>query len=166
METLWRILEFLLAATAGGLLSRLLTIRARVKSENANAAQAEAEAKAVQIENIRKIVDEIYEPAFKNLNKTVSELRAEVEQVRDEKAKLREEFAQMKDEYDDLKEDYAQLKEDHGKLKEDYEKLAIENENFRRAIREINPEAIPSKRSENAQSQPRNGNGQFTKREG
>ena len=145
METLWRILEFVLAATAGGLLSRLLTSRARVKSENANASQAEAEAKSVQIENIRKIVDEIYEPAFKNLNKTVAELRTEVKEVRDENEKLRDEIRV---------------------IKEENEKLRSENDNLRKAIREINPEVMPSKRSENAQSQPRNGNGQFTKREG
>ena len=143
METVWRILEFILAATAGGLLSRLFTIRARVKSENANAAQAEAEAKATQIENIRKIVDEIYEPAFKSLNKTVAELRAEVKEVRDENEKLRDEIRA---------------------IKEENEKLKGENENLRKAIREINPEVMPSKRSENAQNQPRRGNGQFKKK--
>lgn len=145
METVWRILEFILAATAGGILSRILTIRARVKSENANAAQAEAEAKATQIENIRKIVDEIYEPAFKNLNKMVQDLRNEVNDVRKENEGLREEMSA-------IKEENAQLKS--------------ENESLRKAIREINPEVIPSKRSENAQRQPRGNNGQFTKKEG
>lgn len=144
METVWRILEFLLAATAGGIVSRLLTIRARVKSENANATQAEAEAKSTQIENIRKIVDEIYEPAFKNLNKMVQDLRAEVEEVRGENEKLRDEIRA---------------------IKEENEALRTENDNLRRAIREINPDVIPSKRSENAQNQPRKGNGQFTKKE-
>ena len=143
METLWRILEFLAAAVAGGYISRILTIRARVKTENAGAAQAEAEAKATQIENIRKIVDEIYEPAFKNLNKTVAELRAEVKEVRDENEKLRGEIRA---------------------IKEENEKLKGENDNLRKAIREINPEVIPSKRSENAQNQPRKGNGRFTKK--
>lgn len=144
METFWRILEFILAATAGGVVSRLLTIRARVKSENANAAQAEAEAKTTQIENIRKIVDEIYEPAFKKLNQMVQDLRDEVDAVRGENEKLRDEMSA-------IKEENAQLKS--------------ENESLRKAIREINPEVIPSKRSENAQRQPRSGNGQFTKKE-
>lgn len=125
-------------------MSRLLTIRARVKSENANATQAEAEAKATQIDNIRKIVDEIYEPAFKNLNKMVQDLRAEVEEVRGENEKLRDEIRA---------------------IKEENEALRTENDNLRRAIREINPDVIPSKRSENAQNQPRKGNGQFTKKE-
>jgi len=144
METVWRILEFLLAATAGGILSRILTIRARVKAENAGAAQAEAEAKAIQIENIRKIVDEIYEPAFQNLKKTVQELRDEVSEVRKENNDLRDEIRA---------------------IKEENEKLRSENENLRRAIREINPEVIPSKRSENAKNQPRGNNGQFTKKD-
>ena len=144
METIWKILEFVLAATAGGIVSRLLTIRARVKSENANAAQAEAEAKATQIENIRKIVDEIYEPAFKNLNKIVQDLRNEVEEVRGENEKLRDEISA-------IKEENAQLKN--------------ENENLRKAIREINPDVIPSKRSENAHNQPRGNRGQFVKKE-
>ena len=144
METVWRILEFLLAATAGGILSRILTIRARVKAENAGATQAEAEAKAIQIENIRKIVDEIYEPAFRNLKQTVQELRDEVNDVRKENDDLRNEMRV---------------------IKEENEKLKSENESLRKAIREINPEVIPSKRSENAQRQPRGNNGQFTKKD-
>lgn len=50
-------------------------------------------------------------------------------------------------------------------LREDNNRLKDENDQLRDAIREIQPDLVPSKRSINATNQPRLKNGQFTKKE-
>lgn len=122
--------ELIGAAALGGWISRVLTIRARVRQETAGASKAEAEAKADQIENIRKTMDEVYKPIIDDLKRQVSELRNEVREVREENERLKDENDQLRD-----------------------------------AIREIDPNIVPSRRSVNAQRQARGANGQFAKKE-
>lgn len=117
-------------AFAASWLTRLLTIRARVRQEKAGAAKAETEVKADQIENIRKTMDEVYKPIIDDLKRQVSELRNEVREVREENERLKDENDQLRD-----------------------------------AIREIDPNIVPSRRSVNAQRQARGANGQFAKKE-
>ncbi len=125
-----QIAELIGAAILGGWISRILTIRSRVRQENAGAGKAEAEAKASQIENIEALVEKVYKPTIEQLTNRVEKLQAEV----------------------DL------LREDNNRLKD-------ENDQLRDAIREIQPDLVPSKRSINASNQPRLKNGQFTKKE-
>lgn len=126
--------ELIGAAILGGWVSRVLTIRSRVRQEQAGASKAEAEAKADQIENIRKTMDDVYRPIIDDLKRQVNELREEVREVRAENERLKD-----------------------------------ENDELRDAIREIDPNIVPSKRSVNAKrqaaEQPRGANGQFTKKE-
>lgn len=130
METLIKIVELLGAAIAASWITRILTIRSRVRQENAGATKAEAEAKADEIDNIRKTMDEVYKPIIDDLKRQIAELRQEVKEVRQENAQLKD-----------------------------------ENDALRDTLREIRPDIVPSKRSENARRQPRNGNGQFVKKE-
>lgn len=122
--------ELIGAAILGGWVSRILTIRSRVRQEQAGANKAEAEAKADEIQNIQDIVQKVYEPTILALKKQVEELREEVKKVRAENERLKDENDQLRD-----------------------------------AIREISPDAIPSKRSENARRRARSANGQFVKKE-
>ena len=128
METVIQILELFGAAVAASWLTRVLTIKARVRQENSAANKAEAEAKADEIENIRKTMDEVYKPII-----------------------------------EDLKAQIAELNEKVNALEERNDALEEENDQLRRAVREINPEAVPSKRSVNASNQTRNSRGQFCK---
>lgn len=130
METIIQIAELLGAAIAASWITRILTIRSRVRQENAGATKAEAEAKADEIDNIRKTMDEVYKPIIDDLKRQIAELRQEVKEVRQENAQLKD-----------------------------------ENDALRDTLREIRPDIVPSKRSENARRQPRNGNGQFVKKE-
>lgn len=130
METIIQIAELLGAAIAASWITRLLTIRSRVRQENAGAAKAETEVKADEIDNIRKTMDEVYKPIIADLQRQIAELRQEVKEVRQENAQLKD-----------------------------------ENDALRDTLREIRPDIVPSKRSENARRQPRNGNGQFVKKE-
>lgn len=122
--------ELIGAAILGGWISRVLTIRSRVRQENAGAGKAEAEAKASQIENIEALVEKVYKPTIEQLTNRVEKLQEEVD-----------------------------------KLREDNNRLKDENDQLRDAIREIQPDLVPSKRSVNASNQPRLKNGQFTKKE-
>ena len=115
--------EFLIAIAGSALITRFLTIRQRVKQEK-------AKTDADNIENIKSIVNDVYQPIIDDLKKQVSELREEVREVRQENQRLKD-----------------------------------ENDELRDAIREINPDAVPSRRSVNAHNQPRGENGRFTKKE-
>ena len=66
---------------------------------------------------------------------------------------------------EDLKKQVAELNEKVSALEEKNCMLEDENEQLRKAMREINPYIVPSKRSINAQNAPRNTLGQFTKKE-
>ena len=130
LEPFIRIVELILAVVASAIVTRILTIRQRVRQETSAADKAETEVKKDQIENIESIVEKVYKPTIETLTNQVNELREEVRQVREENRKLKD-----------------------------------ENEQLRDAIREISPELVPSRRSVNAQNQPRTPDGKFTKKE-
>lgn len=141
METFIRIAELLATAFAASWITRLLTIKARVRQENAEASKTEAGVKADQIQNIQDIVEKVYKPTIDTLEKQVTELRWEIGELRKENAKI---------------------------LAEN-EELKSENVQYRRVIRELRPELVPpekpSRRGENGKKQPRRGNGQFKRKE-
>lgn len=97
METLFRIAELLGTAFAASWITRLLTIKARVRQEKAGASKAEAEAKADEIENIRQTMDAVYKPIIEDLKKQVAELRGEVRDVRQENERLKAENGELRD---------------------------------------------------------------------
>ena len=130
-----QILEMLGTAFAASWLTRLLTIRARVRQEKAGAAKAETEVKADQIENIEKMMEKAYTPIINGLTEQVKNLQAKVDRLEREK-----------DEKDQR-----------------IEELENEVRQLRAAMREINPESIPSRRGVNGKSAPRNPDGTFAK---
>ena len=66
---------------------------------------------------------------------------------------------------DDLKRQVSELRDEVREVREENERLKDENDQLRDAIREIQPDLVPSKRSVNAQRQTRGSNGQFAKKE-
>ena len=66
---------------------------------------------------------------------------------------------------DDLKRQVSELRDEVREVREENERLKDENDQFRDAIREIDPNIVPSRRSVNAQRQARGANGQFAKKE-
>ena len=130
LDTIARIVELVLAVAASAIITRIITIRQRVRQEQAAADKAETEVKKDQIENIEAIVEKVYKPTIDTLTKQVADLRAEVDAVRKENEELKQENAKLRD-----------------------------------AIREIQPDLVPSRRSENARRQARSSNGQFAKQD-
>lgn len=92
-----QIAELIGSAIVGGWVSRLLTIRSRVRTENAGADKAETEVKSDQIDNIRKTMEEVYKPIIDDLKRQVAELRDEVREVREENERLKDENDQLRD---------------------------------------------------------------------
>lgn len=84
-----QILEMLGTAFAASWLTRILTIRARVRQENAAAQKGETEVKADQIENIEKLVEKVYKPTIETLTNQVNELREKVDTLEKENDQLR-----------------------------------------------------------------------------
>lgn len=84
-----QILEMLGTAIAASWLTRILTIRARVRQENAAAKKGETEVKADQIENIEKLVEKVYKPTIETLTNQVNELRRKVDSLERENDQLR-----------------------------------------------------------------------------
>ena len=66
---------------------------------------------------------------------------------------------------DDLKRQVSELRDEVREVREENERLKDENDQLRDAIREIDPNIVPSRRSVNAQRQARDANGQFAKKE-
>ena len=66
---------------------------------------------------------------------------------------------------DDLKRQVSELRDEVREVRQENERLKDENDQLRDAIREIQPDLVPSKRSVNAQRQTRGSNGQFAKKE-
>lgn len=137
METIIQIAELLGAAIAASWITRILTIRSRVRQENAGASKAEAEAKADQIENIEKLMDKAYSPIIEGLTKQVQSLQAKVEKLEAEKDEKDQRI-------DELEHEVRQL---------------------RNALRGVCPESIPSRRGENGKNAQRNPDGTFAKKE-
>ena len=136
------IVEMLAVVIGGGWLIRLLTVKSHVKQEEAAADKTVEEAKANQIDNVRKIFEELYQPLIDDLEKRMGKLQDTVETVEGENKELKKRM--------------AELEEENTRLKK-------ENEELRDALREIRPDVVPSKRSINAQNQARNEMGQFIK---
>lgn len=135
-----QILEMLGTAFAASWLTRLLTIRSRVRQENAGAAKAETEVRADQIDNIERLVEKAYKPTIETLESRVKELSWEVEQLRAGNAKI---LARN-------------------------EELEAQNATYRRIILELRPDLIPERidrRGENGKTAPRDNKGHFVKRE-
>jgi peptidoglycan hydrolase CwlO-like protein len=84
-----QILEMLGTAFAASWLTRVLTIKARVRQEKAGADKAETEVKADQIENIEKLVEKVYKPTIETLTNQVNELRRKVDSLERENGQLR-----------------------------------------------------------------------------
>ena len=137
METIIQIAELLGAAIAASWLTRVLTIRARVRQEKAGAAKAETEVKADQIANIEKMMEQAYTPVIEGLTKQIKSLQDKVDKLEEEK---------------DLKDQRI-------------EELENEVRQLRAAVREVCPESVPSRRGENGKTAPRDDKGHFIRRE-
>lgn len=138
IDIIVRIAELLGAAILGGWVSRILTVKARVRTENAGADKAETEVKADQIQNIQDIVEKVYKPTIETLEGQVKELRWEVGELRKENARV---------------------------ILEN-EELKTENTRYRKVIFELRPDLVaekPDRRGENGKSQARNADGTFAK---
>lgn len=110
IDIIIRISELVGAAVLGGWVSRILTIRSRVRQEGAAADKAETEVKADQIENIEKLVEKVYKPTIDTLTAQVRDLRAEVDAVRKENEELKAENAQLRDAIREIKPDLVPSK--------------------------------------------------------
>ena len=126
-----------LSAVGASVLTRILTIRSRVRQEKAGAAKAETEVRADQIENIEKMMEKAYTPIINGLTEQVNNLQAKVDRLEKEK-----------DEKDQR-----------------IEELENEVRQLRAAMREINPDSIPSRRGANGKNALRNPDGTFAKKE-
>ena len=136
------IVDIIAVIIAGGWLVRILTVKSRVKQGKAEADKTVEEAKNAQIENVRKMIDEVYQSTINSLKNDIKDLRDDVSAVKDENEALKKEVAELRDENS---------------------RLRKENEELRDAVREIRPDVVPSRRSINAQNQNRNEKGQFAK---
>jgi len=145
LDIIWRVVELLIAVVSASFLTRILTIRERVKQEKSNSARADAEAKAEQIENVKKVFIDLYKPVLDDLENRLEKMGEKVNSVEAEN--------------DSLKKEIAEVREENARLK-------AENEELRDALREIRPDLVPTRRESNARKQPRKGNGQFVKKEG
>ena len=130
------LLGMFLSAVSASVLTRILTIRARVRQEKAGAAKAETEVKADQIENIEKLVEKAYKPIIEDLTRQINALQEKVEKLENEKDAQNERI----------------------------DELEAENRRLRAALRETCPESLHSLRGENGKTAPRSSDGRFVKR--
>ena len=139
-----RIVELIVAIVGSAVITRILTIRQRVRQEKAVTQKAETEVKADQIENIRKTMDEVYKPIIEDLRKTAADAMAEASEAR-------KKADEAMDKVEALEAENRELRRENGQLRE--------------AIREINPDLVPSRRGASASSQARGADGRFIKKE-
>ena len=125
-----------LSAVGASVLTRILTIRSRVRQEKAGAAKAETEVRADQIENIEKMLQKAYTPIIDGLTEQINKLQAKVDKLEKEK--------DQKDQR--------------------IEELEKEVKQHRQAVREVCPASVPSRRGENGKRAQRNPDGTFAKR--
>ena len=125
-----------LSAVGASVLTRILTIRSRVRQEKAGAAKAETEVKADQIENIEKMLQKAYTPIIDGLTEQINKLQEKVDK----------------------------LEADKDRQEQRIEELENENRLLRAALREVCPDSVPSRRGENGKSARRNPDGTFAKR--
>ena len=102
METIIRIAELLGAAIAAGWITRILTIRSRVRQEQAEANKAETAVKADQIENLEATIKKVYDPIIERLTNQIDQLSGEMERLRQENATLKAENQELRQEVDRL----------------------------------------------------------------
>ena len=145
LDLIYRIGELVIAVVGSAVVTRIITIRQRVRQEKSAADKAEAEAKTDQIENIRKTMDEVYKPIIEDLRKTAADAMAEAGEARKRADEAMDKVEALEKENRELRRENAQLRE---------------------AIREINPDLIPSQRGASATNQARGKNGRFVKKEG
>lgn len=131
-----QIAELVGAAVGGGWISHLFSVRSKIRTEKAGADKAEAEVKSDQIENIEKMVEKAYKPIIEDLTTQIQKLQEKVEKLEEIKDKQNERI-------DELEE---------------------ENRKLRLAVREVNPDLVPSLRGENGKSAPRSKDGRFVKK--
>ena len=86
---MFRIVELIIAIVGASIITRILTIRQRVRQEKSAADKAETEVKADQIQNIQDIVDKVYKPTIETLTAKVDELQRRVDELERENAQLR-----------------------------------------------------------------------------
>lgn len=125
-------------AVAASWITRILTIRARVRQEKADADKKDEEVKSDQIDNIEKMMQKAYTPIIEGLTKQVKQLQEKVD-------KLEQEKDEKDQRIDELEQEVRQL---------------------RTAMRGVFPEAVPSRRGENGKNALRNPDGTFAKKEG
>lgn len=125
-------------AIAASWITRILTIRARVRQEKADADKKDEEVKSDQIDNIEKMMQKAYTPIIEGLTKQVKQLQEKVD-------KLEQEKDEKDQRIDELEQEVRQL---------------------RAAMRGVFPEAVPSRRGENGKNALRNPDGTFAKKEG
>lgn len=102
METILKIAELLGAAIAASWITRILTIRSRVRQENADADKAETAVKADQIENLEATIKKVYDPIIERLTGQINQLSGEMERLRAENATLKAENQELRREVDRL----------------------------------------------------------------
>lgn len=138
LDIINRIVELIIAIVGSAVITRIITIRQRVRQERAGADKAETEVRADQIDNIERLVEKAYKPTIETLESRVKELSWEVEQLRAENAKV---LARK-------------------------EEVEAQNATYRKIILELRPDLIPEKptrRGENGKRAPRNPDGTFAK---
>ena len=102
MDTIIKIAELLGAAIAASWITRILTIRSRVRQENADADKAETEVKADQIDNLEATIKKVYDPIIERLTNQINQLSGEMERLRQENATLKAENQELRREVDRL----------------------------------------------------------------
>lgn len=110
MDTIIKIAELLGAAIAASWITRILTIRSRVRQENAGAAKAETAVKADQIENLEATIKKVYDPIIERLTSRVNQMEGEMEGLRKENAALKVENATLKAENKEIRAEVDQLR--------------------------------------------------------
>ena len=75
-DSFYRIVELIIAIVTSAVITRIITIRQRVRQAKSDADKAETEVKTDQIENIRKTMDEVYKPIIEDLRKTAADAMA------------------------------------------------------------------------------------------
>ena len=123
-------------AVAAYWITRILTIRARVRQEKADADKKDEEVKSDQIDNIEKMMQKAYTPIIEGLTKQVKQLQEKVDKLETEKDEKDQRI-------DELEQEVRQL---------------------RTAMRGVFPEAVPSRRGENGKNALRNPDGTFAKK--
>lgn len=124
------------AALGGGGLGSIVGWRAKKRQETAEAAKTETEVKGDQIENIEKMMEKAYNPIIEGLTEQIKKLQVKVD-------KLEREKDEKDQRIDELESEVRQL---------------------RKALREVCPESIPSRRGENGKKAQRNPDGTFAKK--